>query len=321
MATPMNPTMRLEEWLQLVVLSVLWGGAFFFVGIVVKEVPPFTVVLCRSGLAALALAFYLAFYEEQMAVSPRLWGAFLVMGILNSLLPHSLIVWGQRHIDSGLAAILVSTTPLFSVLLTPVWSGEEDITPARVTGVLLGLGGVVVLIGPEALGGLGRHGLGQLATLGAAASYACAGVYGRRFKGLPPIVAAVGQLTGTTVLVLPLALLMEQPWTLHPSLIAWGALFGLALLSTAVAALIFFRILAVAGATNVMLVNFLVPVSALLLGWLVLGEQLDWTALAGMALIFIGLITIDGRLLSHTARLVGGSRKAARSALPGHKTQ
>jgi drug/metabolite transporter (DMT)-like permease len=313
MATPLNPTMGPKEWSQLVVLSVLWGGAFFFVGVVVEEVPPFTVVLGRNGFAAVGLAAYLALSGEHLPSRRRLWGAFLIMGFLTSLLPHSLIAWGQAHIDSGLAAILVGTTPLFSVVLTHVLTGEERLTPARVTGVLLGLAGVVVLIGPEALRGLGRYGLAQLATLGAALSYACAGIYGRRFKGLPPAVAAVGQLTATTLLVLPLALASEQPWDLRPTIVAWGALLGLGLLSTAVASLIFFRILVVSGVTNVMLVNFLVPVSALLLGGLVLGERLDWTAFAGMALIFFGLVTIDGRLLSSGTKPMSGGSRAARS--------
>jgi drug/metabolite transporter (DMT)-like permease len=167
-----------------------------------------------------------------------------------------------------------------------------------VAGVLLGLSGVVILIGPEALRGMGHHGLAQLAVLGAAFAYACAGVYGRRFKELSPVVTAAGQITGTTALVLPLALVVERPWTLRPTLVTWVALLGLALLSTAAAALLFFHILAVAGVTNVMLVNFLVPVSAVLLGRLALGEQLDWTVFAGMALIFTGLAAIDGRLLS-----------------------
>jgi drug/metabolite transporter (DMT)-like permease len=313
MATPLNPTMGPKEWLQLVVLSVLWGGAFFFVGVVVEEVPPFTLVLGRNGFAAVGLVAYLTLSGAHLPSWRRLWGAFLIMGILTSLLPHSLIAWGQAHIDSGLAAILVSTTPLFSVVLTHLFTHEERLTPARVTGVLLGLAGVVVLIGPEALKGLGRSGLAQLATLGAALSYACAGIYGRRFKGLPPAVAAVGQLTGTTLLVLPLALVGEQPWNLRPTLVAWGALLGLGLLSTAVASLIFFRILAVSGATNVMLVNFLVPVSALLLGGIVLGERLAWTAFAGMAMIFVGLVAIDGRLLPSGAKPVPGGPRAARS--------
>ena len=303
MTTTTNPTMSLTEWLLLVVLSVLWGGAFFFVGVIVKAVPPFTVVLWRSGLAALALLVYVVLCGGQMPATPRLWGAFLMLGILNSLLPHSLIVWGQQHIASGLAAILVSTTPLFSVVLTHFWSHEERITSNRVTGVLIGMCGVIVLIGPEALRGLGHHGLGQLAILGAALSYACGGIYGRRFKALSPVVTSAGQLAGTMVLVFPLALVWEQPWTLWPPLAVWGAMLGLALLSTAVASLIFFRLLAVAGVTNVMLVNFLVPVSAVLLGILALGERLNWTVFAGMALIFAGLLTMDGRLFSRGTRL------------------
>jgi drug/metabolite transporter (DMT)-like permease len=293
-----NPTMRLTEWLLLMVLSVLWGSAFFFVSVIGAALPPFTVVLGRGGFAALALLAYVALRGGRMPPSPRLWGAFLVMGALTSLIPHSLIVWGQRYMASGLAAILVSTTPLFSVILTHFLTEEERMTSGRVAGVLLGLSGVVVLIGPEVLRGLGQHGLAQLAVLGAAFSYACSGIYGRRFAALSPVVAAAGQITGTTVLVLPLALVVEQPWTFHPTLVTWGALLGLALLSTAVAALLFFRILALAGVTNVMLVNFLVPVSAVLLGRLALGERLDWTAFAGMALVFTGLATIDGRLLS-----------------------
>jgi drug/metabolite transporter (DMT)-like permease len=293
-----NPTMRLTEWLLLMVLSVLWGGAFFFVGVIGTTLPPFTVVLGRNGLAALALLAYVRLRGGHMPTSLWLWGAFLVMGALTSLIPHSLIVWGQRHIASGLAAILVSTTPLFSVILTHFLTDEERMTSNRVAGVLLGLAGVVVMIGPEALVGLGHHGLAQLAVLGAALAYACSGVYGRRFAAFSPVVAAAGQIIGTTALVLPLALVLEQPWTFHPTLVTWGALLGLALLSTAAAGLLFFRILAVSGTTNVMLVNFLVPISAVLLGRLVLGEQLNWTAFAGMALIFMGLATIDGRLLS-----------------------
>jgi drug/metabolite transporter (DMT)-like permease len=249
-------------------------------------------------LAALALLAYVTLRGGRMPTSLQLWGAFLVMGALTSLIPHSLIVWGQRHIASGLAAILVSTTPLFSVILTHFLTDEERLTSSRLVGVLLGLSGVVVLIGPADLWGLGQHGLAQLAVLGAALAYACSGVYGRRFKAISPVVAAAGQITGTTALVMPLALVVEQPWMVSLTLVTWGALLGLALLSTAVAALLFFHILAVAGTTNVMLVNFLVPISAVLLGRLILGERLDWTVFAGMALVFFGLAAIDGRLLS-----------------------
>jgi drug/metabolite transporter (DMT)-like permease len=306
--SPSNPVMGLQEWILLVILSVLWGGSFFFVGVIVKDVPPFTLVLARASLAALTLIAFVRLSGATMPGSPRLWMAFLAMAVVNSLIPYSLIAWGQQHIDSGLASILISSTPLFSVVLAHILAREERMTAARVAGVLLGLGGVVVLVGPSALRGLDRPRLGQLAVLGAALSYACAGIYGRRFKDLPPLIAAAGQLSCTVLLVAPLALLLEQPWTARPSAAAWAALLGLGLLSTAVGYLIFCRILAVAGATNVMLVNFLNPVSALLLGMLVLHERPHAIVFGGMACIFGGLILLDGRLLrsARTPRPIGG---------------
>ena len=289
--------MASTEWVLLVVLSVLWGGSFFFVGIIVRELSPFTIVLGRSILAVLALAGFAALGRSRLPGSSSPWAAFLVMAVMNTLVPNSLIAWGQKHIDSALASILISSTPLFSVVLAHILSREEHMTVARVVGVLLGLTGVVILIGPSALRGLDRPGLGQVAVLGAALSYACAGVYGRRFKDLPPLVAAIGQLTCTVVLIAPLALFVDQPWTRRPSPVTLAALLGLGLLSTGLGYLIFCRILAVAGATNVMLVNFLNPISALLLGTLVLGERPHWSVFAGMASIFAGLVVIDGRLL------------------------
>lgn len=300
-----NQTMSMNEWLFLILLSVLWGGSFFFVGVIVQELPPFTLVLSRVSIAAIGLTLYIYLSGRRMPSSPRLWGAFLVMGALNGLIPYSLIAWGQGHISSGLAAILNGTTPLFSVVLAHFLTREERMTPNRVAGVILGLVGVVVLIGPESLHGLSIHGLGQVAILGAALSYACAGIYGRRFRGIPPTIAATGQLTGATVLVLPLALVIEKPWTLSPSTTTVSALLGLAIVSTAIAYLIFFRILAVAGATNVMLVTLLIPASALLLGVLILGERPSRTLFAGLALIITGLVSIDGRLFVHVRSILG----------------
>ena len=299
----MNPTMGAREWLLLVTLSVLWGGSFFFIEVAVRELPPLTVVLGRVGIAALALNAYVFARNGRMPGTLRVWGAFLVMGALNGLVPYTLIVWGQQHIDSGLASILNGTTPLFSVVLAHFLTREERMTGSRVSGVVLGLGGVAVLVGPAALSGLGPGGLGQFAVLAAALSYAFAGIYGRRFKDVPPVVAAAGQVTGTALLVLPLALIVDQPWTLSPSTAAWGAMLGLSLLSTAAAYVIFFRILAAAGATNVMLVTLLVPVSALVLGALVLGERPDALVFLGMGLIFMGIAAIDGRVLSRARRL------------------
>lgn len=297
-------TMGLSEWILLVVLSVLWGGSFFFIKIVLKDLQPLTVVLSRVSLAAIALTTFVFLKGKRMPISPSLWGEFLVMGILNNLLPFSLIVWGETHIDSGLAAILNATTPVFTVVLAHFLTQDERLTPNRIVGILLGLCGVVVLVGLEALHRIGMNSLGQVAILGAACSYGCAGIYGRRFKRFSPEVAAAGMLTGTAIMMLPLVLILEHPWTLSPSAATWEAVLGLSLLSTAIAYLIYFHLLAVAGATNLLLVTFLIPVSALGLGVFILGEQLQWTEFFGMVLIFAGLAAIDGRLVDRIQQLI-----------------
>jgi drug/metabolite transporter (DMT)-like permease len=292
-------------WLLLITLSVLWGGSFFFSEVALAELGPLTVVLGRVGFAALALIGLVYLTGHRLPSGWGLWGAFLVMGALNNLIPFSLIVWGQVTIDSGLAAILNATTPLFAVLLAHVLTRDERLTRGRVAGVLLGLAGVAVLVGPRVLGELGAEGLAQLAVLGAAFSYGCAGIYGRRFQGLPPVVAAAGMVTCSAVLTLPLALVVERPWQASPGALTWAAVLGLAFLSTALAYVIYFRILASAGATNLLLVTFLIPVSALFLGVVVLGERPDAAAFAGLALIFAGLAAVDGRVFRWRPRRAG----------------
>ncbi len=293
-----NRTMGATEWALLISLSVLWGGSFFFVEIALRDLEPLTVVVGRVGLAALVLIGWVYLSGDRMPGDLRLWGAFFIMGALNNAIPFSLIVWGQVHIDSGLASVLNGTTPIFTVVLAHFLTSDERMTPGKVVGVLFGLGGVALLIGPQALQGLGLHGLGQLAIVGAAVSYACAGIYGRRLKSVPTSVAAAGMLTGSTVMMLPLALAFEQPFDAGPDLLTWAAMGAIAVLSTGLAYLIYFRLLATAGATNLLLVTLLVPVSALVLGMAILGERLDWNAFAGMGLIFLGLASVDGRAFS-----------------------
>jgi drug/metabolite transporter (DMT)-like permease len=262
-------TMGLADWLRLVLLSVLWGGSFFFVGVVVDDLPPLTIVVLRVGLAAIALNIAIRVLGLRMPGDLRTWAAFFVMGLINNLLPFSLIVWSQGHIASGLASILNAATPLFTVVVAHLLTRDEKMTAGRLAGVLIGLGGVVLITGPAVLEGLGLQLGAQLAVLAATLSYAFAGVYGRRFarQGLAPLCVASGQVTASAVLLLPLALVVETPWTLPlPGLAAWGAVLGLALLSTAWAYALYFRILASAGATNLLLVTLLVPVSAILLG-------------------------------------------------------
>ncbi len=301
MAAAMTPRMGRGAWLMLLLLSLLWGGSFFFAEIALRDLPPLTVVLGRVGIAALALLAFLRLAGLALPRDGRSWRGFLAMGALNNALPFGLIVWAQTHIDSGLAAILNATTPLFTVLLAHLLTRDERLTPGRLVGTLIGLAGATLLVGPAALAELGRGGFGlaalaQSAVLGAALSYGLAGIYGRRFRALPAPVAAAGMLCASTLMLLPPALVIDRPWTLAPGPLALAAVVALALLCTAAAYLLYFRILAAAGATNLLLVTFLIPVSALLLGILVLGERPQPGAFAGMTLIFAGLAAIDGRL-------------------------
>lgn len=295
-----NRTMTAGEWGLLIALSLLWGGSFLFNGILVRELPTLTIVSARVALAALALWTVVRLSGHAIPRSREVWLAFLGMGVLNNIIPFSLIVWGQTHIASGLASILNATTPLFAVIAAHLLTPEEKMTRGRLAGVVVGFLGVALMIGPSVLSDLGSNLLAQLAVLGGAVSYSIAGIFGRRFRrmGLPPLLPAAGQVTASAALMLPVALIVDKPWTLAmPSMEAWAALFGLAFLATALAYVIFFRILATAGATNLMLVTFLIPVSAILLGALVLGEVLAPKHFAGMALIAVGLAAIDGRLL------------------------
>lgn len=297
------------EWTMLLVLSTLWGGSYFLISIALDDLPPFTLVLSRVLLGAIALNLVVLLSGQRMPRSAKLWGPFLVMGALNNLLPFSLISWGQTEIASGLAAILTATTPVFAVLLGHVLVHGERLTRQRVAGVVLGITGVTTMIGIGALEGLSAHLLAELAIVGAALSYASAGIFGRRFKGTPLLVVAAGQLTATTLLMAPIALVVDRPWTLAaPGTDTIGAVLALALLSTALAYVLYFRILSVAGSTNIQLVTFLIPVTALLLGMFALNESLGGQHLLGMGLIALGLIAIDGRLLPAVRRLVRRKR-------------
>jgi drug/metabolite transporter (DMT)-like permease len=290
--------MGLKEWALLIGLSVIWGGSFFFNKVAVGEMPPLTVVFGRVALGAMGLWILVYALGHRMPALGRTWGAFLVLGFMNNLVPFTLIVWGQSQIASGLASILNATTPLFAVFVAHIFTSDERMTPGKVSGVLLGLAGVAVLIGLDALQGFGLHILAQFALLGAALCYALSGVFGRRLRGTPTVVIATGQVTCSTLMTLPLILLVDQPWTLAmPSLGAWGAVLGLGLLCTSFAYLIFFRLLATVGATNLMLVTFLIPITAILLGSMFLDERLEIHQFAGMGLIFLALATIDGRPL------------------------
>ncbi|SHO66254.1 Permease of the drug/metabolite transporter (DMT) superfamily [Pseudoxanthobacter soli DSM 19599] len=296
---PPRRTMTPLEWGMLLILSVVWGGSFFFNRVAVQELPVFTVVVSRVALAAIILTVILRLRGERLPTSGRVWAAFFGMGFLNNAVPFLLIVWGQQFIASGVASILNASTPLFTVLFAHFLTTDEKLSGGRLAGVLIGFAGVAVMIGPDAFRALGGNLAAQLACLGAAVSYAFAGIFGRRFRamGVTPITTAAGQVIASSTMLLPVMLVVDRPWTLPlPSVAALGALVALAAVSTAFAYVLFFRILSTAGATNIVLVTFLVPVSAILLGVAFLGERLRPEHLAGMALIGAGLAAIDGRL-------------------------
>ena len=297
MLTAVNTIMNRREWALLVTLSVLWGGSFFFAEIALESLPPLTIVTLRVGLAAITLWLVVLALKLPIPNSTPIWIAFLTMGLLNNVLPFSLIVWGQSQISSGLAAILNATAPLFGVIVAGILLRDESATPIKLTGVFVGFTGVIVIM--DLLSIATNSLLAQLAILVATLSYACASVYGRRFKatGLNPILVAAGQVTGSTLLLLPIALWVDgnNPYANVPAQV-WAAIISLAVFSTAAAYILYFKLLASAGATNILLVTLLVPVSAILLGWLFLEESLQTPHVIGMAMIALGLSAIDGRL-------------------------
>lgn len=290
--------MGIKEWLMLITLSVLWGGSFFFVEFAITELPTLTIVLVRVALAAATLWLFILITGVSVPSSLSIWGSFLIMGLLNNVLPFSLIVWGQTYIASALASILNATTPLFTVLVASTLLQDEKITKNKLVGVVLGFFGVVVMIGASALEDIGINQLAQLAVLGAALSYAFAGVYGRRFKtqNINPVVTAAGQVSASALFLIPVVLVVDGSMDIVLlSSQTVMALVALAVFSTAVAYVLYFKILASVGATNLLLVTFLIPVSAILLGTVVLGETLQVSHVIGMGIIAIGLVAIDGR--------------------------
>ncbi|MBB3390018.1 drug/metabolite transporter (DMT)-like permease [Rhizobium sp. BK275] len=293
----MEQRMSTLTWGLLALLGLIWGGSFFFARIAVAEVPPLTLVFLRLSIAALALHIYIA---GRFGIYPLLksrWREFLILGILNNALPHALIFFGQTRIGAGLASILNATTPIWTVLIANYLTSDEKLSSAKIIGCLTGLFGTVVLIGPGITDGSDLPLWALLLPVVAAVCYGFAATYGKRFRGMAPPVIAAGQMTASSLVALPLSLVMDHPWALAmPSINVIAAVLAIALLSTAVGYIIYFRIMAAAGATNASLVTLLVPPSAILLGFLFLGERLEMTEIAGMALIGAGLVILDGRI-------------------------
>ncbi|UVD55413.1 DMT family transporter [Rhizobium sp. Pop5] len=300
----MESRMNAWTWGLLVLLGLIWGGSFFFARIAVQHVPPLTLVFLRLLLAALALHVYIAGRLDIYSILQARWREFLVLGLINNALPHALIFFGQTRIGAGLAAILNATTPIWTVLIANYFTSDEKLSSAKIAGCLVGLAGTVVLIGPGISTDSEAPIWPLLLPVLAAVSYGFAATYGKRFRDVPAPVTSAGQLTASSLIALPLSLVADRPWTLAvPPVDAILAVLALALLSTAFAYILYFRIMAAAGATNASLVTLLVPPSAILLGVLFLGETLSLAEFAGMALIGFGLVILDGRAYRRLARI------------------
>jgi len=295
--TSVQQRMGGAEWGYLLALSAAWGGVFMFNRLALADFPPLTAVMLRLAIAAPLLLALVHAQGARMPRSPRLWAEFFVMGLLNNALPFTLFVWAQQSISSGLASIINALTPVATALVCHVMTADEKLTRAKLAGVLLGFMGVSALIGPGAFAGLGHDVIAELVALLAPISYAFAGLWGRRFRALPVAVPAAGMVTCSAITMVPLALLRDHPWTIAPSAIVWGAVIAQAVIATALAYWLYFRILKTAGATNLLLVTVLMPPMALILGAIVLGERFSESAFLGLGLIFLGLAAIDGRVL------------------------
>ena len=292
--------MRAKDWGWLFLLSLLWGGAFYFYKVLDDAgLPPLSIVLGRVGIAALALIPVVRLRGLAFPSRPSEWWPYFVMGLGNNIIPFLLISWGETQISSGLASILNACTPIFTAIVAHFATRDERFSANKIVGIALGFLGIIVLVGPDTARGLNLTSLAQLGCLGATISYALAVVYSKRFRGTSPLVVSTGQLIASSVVLLPVELLVDKPWTFAPlSSGTWAALLGMALLATAAAYILYFMLVASAGAVNASLVTLLIPVVALILGGAFLHERIESGMLAGMLLIFVGLVALDGRFIT-----------------------
>lgn len=295
---PLQKTISARAWAELLLLGVIWGGSFLSIHVALQEIGPLTAVAHRTLWAMLLLWAYVMLRGLPLPKCPRIWGAFLGMGLLNNVIPFSLMAWGQLHIETGLTAILNATTAIFGVIAAALFFADERLTPRKAIGVSLGFLGVATAIGLSALLQFDIRSLGQLAVIGGTISYALAGIWARKMMaGLAPQVAAAGMLTGSTLIMLPVAWIFEGPLQFDLTVRTWSAIAYYAIVATAFAYLLYYRVLAMAGSGNLMLVTLLVAPVAIVLGAITLDEALPLRAYIGFALLALGLVILDGRLL------------------------
>ena len=296
-----------RDWVLIFILALIWGGSFLFGRILMLEWPPFTVVFLRVFIAAIALWGFIAITRGKVSIPLHLVSALVVMAILNNVIPFSLILIGQQEIGSGLASVVNAMTPIWTLIIANFFTVDEKFTRLKLAGIICGFIGVAVLIGADLVQGLSASAWAQAAILGATISYGFATVWGKRFKGTDPIIIATGQLTASSLIILPIVFLIEDPLNLSaPTMEMIISVLGLSVLCSAIAYILFFKILESAGATNLSLVTFVIPPSAIFFGFLFLGETLDYEDVIGVLMIAAGLALIDGRIAK-----LGGNKKTS----------
>lgn len=294
----MNTQLQISSraWAELILLGCIWGASFFSIRIALNEVAFVTSVLHRTGWAMIVLWAVVLVMRLPIPKDPRIWGAFLVMGLLNNVIPFALMAWAQLHVETGLTSILNAATAIFGVIVAACVFADERLSVRKALGVVLGFFGVATAIGLESFRSFDLRSIAQLAIIAGTVSYAFAGAWARaRLGSLPPQVAAAGMLTGSTAIMLPVTLAIDGPMRFDLMPVTWGAIGYYSIVATAGAYLLYYRVLAMAGSGNLMLVTLLIPPVAILLGAAFLGETLQPSAFAGFALLALGLVILDGR--------------------------
>jgi drug/metabolite transporter (DMT)-like permease len=298
-----EPRLNGRSWVLLFALALLWSLSFIFIKVAGEEIPVFTLVLVRVGIAALVLHAYVLATGRSYPRDPRILLRYTAMGMLNNVLPFALIVYATASLGAGAASILNATSPIFALLVAHIVTDDEKVTPAKLVGIQLGVAGVAAMVGPRAIAGLQTQIVAAAAMLLASLFYGVAAVFGRSFRAVDATVSASCQLSASTLIMLPIALVVDRPWSLPlPSATALSSAIALAIVSTSVAYVIFYALIRRAGATNTILVTLLIPVGGTFLGWALLSEAFTRAEAAGMLLVGLGLVVIDGRLLKSLRR-------------------
>lgn len=291
------------EYALLSLLSLLWGASYGLIKLSVETITPVTLVATRVTIAASVLWLVVSARQHAVPKSFSIWRQLTIQAIFGFVIPFTMIIWGQQYVVSGLAGILNSTTPVFLFLITMLWTRHEQVNFEKFFGVLAGLSGVGMLIGMEALNGLGSHVAGQLSITGATISYAIAMIYGKRFKGIAPEATAACTLTIAAIIMIPACFALESPFELSPSPTSIWALIFQAVLSTAAAFALYFRLVNTLGSVGTSSVSYARAAISVVIGVLVLGEAFSWEIAAGLFAVLVGVAAINGQLFPVFTRL------------------